>query len=198
MQAEFFRVLTVSVDRARRLMNERSKWRLNPHQQDWLRIQNWQTVITELDIFEQPPFLARQWGQHHPTMLRHQPLRQAHNQVRSPAEHQPQMAKQFGRPNRSDCAGPKQKGDALHKHGDINPRERTPDTIGKRHATQIAQCQYNDGRFRAGERARPLPPHETSERKDGWKSTRIDERPGNRHSREQNGVGTGGTEFAAK
>lgn len=55
MQAEFFRVLTVSVDRARRLMNERSKWRLNPHQQDWLRIQNWQTVITELDIVEQPP-----------------------------------------------------------------------------------------------------------------------------------------------
>ncbi|MDB6066910.1 MAG: hypothetical protein JWR26_3118 [Pedosphaera sp.] len=55
MQAEFFRLLTVSVERGRKLMQERRNWRLNPEQQEWLRQRNWQVVITELDEVEQPP-----------------------------------------------------------------------------------------------------------------------------------------------
>jgi hypothetical protein len=54
MQAEFFRLLTVSVPRAKKLMQERTNWRLNPEQQEWLRQQKWQSVITELDEVEQP------------------------------------------------------------------------------------------------------------------------------------------------
>jgi hypothetical protein len=55
MQAEFFLVLTVGLDRARKLMRERSNWRLKPEQQAWLRKQLWQILITELDEVEQPP-----------------------------------------------------------------------------------------------------------------------------------------------
>lgn len=58
MQAEFFRLFTVSVERARKLMEERSNWRLKPEQQEWLREQNWQIVITELDEVEQTPLRA--------------------------------------------------------------------------------------------------------------------------------------------
>jgi hypothetical protein len=54
MQAEFFRLLTVSLERARKLMAERSNWRLTPEQQEWLRQQNWQISVTELDEVEQP------------------------------------------------------------------------------------------------------------------------------------------------
>ncbi len=55
MQAEFFRVLTVALERAQKLMRERSNWRLTTQQQAWLREQRWQTLITELDEVEQPP-----------------------------------------------------------------------------------------------------------------------------------------------
>jgi hypothetical protein len=54
-QAEFFRLLTVSVERARKLMAERSNWRLTPGQREWLRQQNWQIIITELDAVEPSP-----------------------------------------------------------------------------------------------------------------------------------------------
>jgi hypothetical protein len=55
VQAEFFRILTASVERARKLMVERSNWRLSMEQQEWLRNQHWQVLITELDEKEQPP-----------------------------------------------------------------------------------------------------------------------------------------------
>lgn len=55
MEAEFFRVLTVALERAQKLMRERTNWRLTPQQQDWLREQRWQILITELDEVEQPP-----------------------------------------------------------------------------------------------------------------------------------------------
>ena len=54
MQAEFFLLLTVLAERARKLMQERTNWRLTPEQQEWLREQNWQIVITELDEVVQP------------------------------------------------------------------------------------------------------------------------------------------------
>jgi hypothetical protein len=59
MQAEFFRVLTVALERARKLMRERSNWRLSPQQQAWLREQGWDFLVTELDVVEQHPH-ARQ------------------------------------------------------------------------------------------------------------------------------------------
>ena len=49
MNAAFFRLLTVTVERARKLRDEQTNWRLTPEQQDWLREQNWKIVITELD-----------------------------------------------------------------------------------------------------------------------------------------------------
>jgi hypothetical protein len=55
MNAAFFRLLTVTVERARKLMDEQTTWRLTPEQQDWLREQNWKIVITELDEVEKPP-----------------------------------------------------------------------------------------------------------------------------------------------
>jgi len=55
MQAEFFRVLTVGLERARKLMRERSNWRLTLQQQAWLREQDWGILITELDEVEQLP-----------------------------------------------------------------------------------------------------------------------------------------------
>jgi hypothetical protein len=54
MQTEFFWLLTVSVERARELMRERNNWRLSSEQQEWLREQDWQILITELDEIEQP------------------------------------------------------------------------------------------------------------------------------------------------
>ncbi len=55
IQAEFFRVLTVAVERARKLVRERSNWRLTPQQEGWLREQRWDILITELDDVEQRP-----------------------------------------------------------------------------------------------------------------------------------------------
>jgi hypothetical protein len=55
MNAAFFRLLTVTVERARKLRDEQANWRLTPDQQDWLREQNWQIVITELDEVVKPP-----------------------------------------------------------------------------------------------------------------------------------------------
>lgn len=61
-QAEFFLVLTVALERARKLMQERSNWRLTPQQQEWLREQRWQILITELDEVEPPPTPRPQTG----------------------------------------------------------------------------------------------------------------------------------------
>ncbi len=55
MQAEFFRVLMVGRERAQKLVRERSKWRLTPRQQDWLRRQGREILVTELDEVEPPP-----------------------------------------------------------------------------------------------------------------------------------------------
>jgi hypothetical protein len=52
MQAEFFRVLTVSVERARILLEERIAWRLAPEQENWVRQQGWRMWITELEEAE--------------------------------------------------------------------------------------------------------------------------------------------------
>ena len=51
-EPEFFRLLTVSPERGRKLMQERTKWRVTPEQQDWLREQQREVVITELDAPE--------------------------------------------------------------------------------------------------------------------------------------------------
>ncbi len=55
MNAAFFLLLTVTVERARKLRDDQTTWRLTPEQQDWLREQNWKIVITELDEVEKPP-----------------------------------------------------------------------------------------------------------------------------------------------
>jgi len=54
LQSEFFRFLMASVKRARKLMSERSNWRLLPEQQQWLRDQDWKITVTELDEVEPP------------------------------------------------------------------------------------------------------------------------------------------------
>ena len=67
MQSEFFRLLTVSVERAKKLLHERSKWHLTLEQQEWLRERNWETVITKLDEVEPPPTTRRPRGPAAPT-----------------------------------------------------------------------------------------------------------------------------------
>ena len=45
----------MSETRARQLISEKIKWRLNPEQEAWVREQRWQISLTALDEVEQPP-----------------------------------------------------------------------------------------------------------------------------------------------
>jgi hypothetical protein len=62
VQSEFFRVLTVALERAQKLMRGRNNWRLSPQQQAWLREQRWKILITELDEVEHPPASRKSTG----------------------------------------------------------------------------------------------------------------------------------------
>jgi hypothetical protein len=53
-EAEFFKLLMATPARAKKIKSEHANWNLNTEQEAWLREQNWQTVLINLETDEPP------------------------------------------------------------------------------------------------------------------------------------------------